>query len=507
MSEKAKIQTGADDSSPTKSIFKHSTIYAIGNILRQLVSFIMLPIYTHYLTPSDYGVIGLISFAIAMFETVLGAKMVSALPKFYHDQNSEDDKNTVVSTAFIVTGSISAVTVLVIFLLRNLESQALFGTTVFGLIVGICGIQMLTQAVEYYGLMYIRLLNKPIEFVTINLLKLAVQLTLNIWLIVHLKLGVLGIAVSGLAATSVFGVGLSIRTLARTGLRFDTTIAKRMMAFSWPLWLSGLASIYIFSSNRYYIRILDSLSNVGLYELATKFSGILTLLVWGPFSQYWQTEQFRLIRRDDSDRLFQSIFGFLSCILLIGGLGVSIFSDPVIRVMSAPSFYPASAAVPFLLLSTIMASLTEFSSVKFFAGGKTGWLSKNNYLIAIVITALYFIFIPILGFVGAAAALATAQVIQFVSVHRTAQKEYGFKISLSPLAQMIGLCAIGYTLANYVFNQKNIWFDIPQKAVVWAITTGVLLAMLCRDQSNRERLAAVLNSMQSLLGRKSASSN
>src|SRR5690606_7724752 len=160
----------------------------------------------------------------------------------YHEEVALADKRAVISTAFIVTGGVSLITVSALFALRDQLSLAIFSDTQFGLVVGLSALQILTQSLEYYALLYLRLIDRPITFISINIAKLIVQLTLNIWLVVYLELGVLGVVISGLASSGLFAVGLSFMVLRDIGVRFDQAMAKRMLRFSWPLWLSGIAS-------------------------------------------------------------------------------------------------------------------------------------------------------------------------------------------------------------------------------------------------------------------------
>lgn len=73
----------------SSNLVSHSIIYAAGNITRQLVGFIMLPIYTSYLSPADYGVIGLLTFAVSLTGILFGAQLVQAVPKYYYDQKTK----------------------------------------------------------------------------------------------------------------------------------------------------------------------------------------------------------------------------------------------------------------------------------------------------------------------------------------------------------------------------------------------------------------------------------
>src|SRR5688572_25491069 len=115
------------------SFARHAVIYAVGNIARKLIGFLMLPIYTRYLVPADYGAVGLLGFALALLEPFFGARLSQAIPKFYFDTNQPDQRRAVITAAISVTGGISAVTALLIALFSGPASQLLFGTHEYAL--------------------------------------------------------------------------------------------------------------------------------------------------------------------------------------------------------------------------------------------------------------------------------------------------------------------------------------------------------------------------------------
>ena len=83
-----------------RSFLSHTATYAIGNVARRLVGFAMLPIYTRFLTPADYGVIGLLTFALALFEPVFGARLGRAIPKFYFETMNARHRRAVIWGGF-----------------------------------------------------------------------------------------------------------------------------------------------------------------------------------------------------------------------------------------------------------------------------------------------------------------------------------------------------------------------------------------------------------------------
>ncbi|MDB6063075.1 MAG: undecaprenyl-diphospho-oligosaccharide flippase [Verrucomicrobiaceae bacterium] len=466
-------------------LIKHSTIYAIGTLSRQLVSFLMLPVYTRFMSPADYGVVGLLTFTLALMEPFFGARLGDAIPKFYFEKGAEANRKSVLSVALTITGGISGIAALIIFLCRNPASSMLFGSEKFGLIIGLFGFQIVTQALEYYGLTFIRIQQKPLLFISVNLTKLVIQLGLNIWLIAFLKLGVMGVVISGGVSSTLYALGLTVYILYNTGYRFDFSIAKRMLIFSWPLWFSGLAGLYIWQSNRYYIRLFGSLDQVGLYELALKFAGILGFLAWSPFSQVWDVERFYYHRNERASELFGNVFRIVSVFLIIIGLGISIFADPTIKIMSALEFHKASASVPFLTVSSIFSCLIMFMNFSFLVSGNTKQITFNNYITMAAITALNLTLIPKFGEIGAAIALMFAMILQFFMTEKIAKKNFDMQIKISPLLLSLAVGAIGYVLAVYGVTFKTLWLDLFAKTIVYFIFVFILAGVLWRDPNSR----------------------
>jgi O-antigen/teichoic acid export membrane protein len=473
---------------PNKML-KHSTIYAIGNISRQLVGFIMLPVYTRYLTPADYGVIGLLAFAVTLLESALGARLTQAMPKFYYQQTSDQGKNSVVSTALIITSAVSLVTALVIYLMREPGASVLFGTNEFSLAIGLYGFQLLISAIEAYGLMYIRILQKPILFISFNLSKLVVQLTLNIWFVVHLEMGVMGVVYSSVSSAGLFAIFIAAYTIKHTGIRFDWPLGKQMLIFSWPLWLSGLAIFYAGASSRYYIRLFSSLSEVGLFELASKFTAILIMILWQPFSQYWETERFKIYNEGNQEAIYEKVFAGICTLMAIGTLGVSVFAAPVIHLMADQGFHAASKATPLLTIGATFSSLATFFNFSFLVKEKTFWISKNNFLIAALVTLLYLALTPIFGYLGAAAAICAAQVIQFFWVFHISKKIYDMKIKIASHMFMLGIISAASMLIGMTSWSERLIIDTLLRI---GLLLGTLLIIYCLLPNFRESLQSFL---------------
>lgn len=456
--------------SQTQQMVKHSTIYAVGNVSRQLVGFIMLPIYTSYLTPADYGVIGLLVFLVSLFEIILGGHMFQAVPKFFHEENTRARKNSVITTALLVTSFFSGIACLLMASFSTPLSAVVFGDEKYSVYIVIFSALILTHALEQYSLTYLRIMKKPWTFFNFSMAKLALQLSLNIITIVILEWGLMGLALSSLLSSVIISIILTGYTIYHTGFQLTKGIALRIIKFSWPLWISGLIGLYIGSSNRYFIRIFSSLDDVGLFELAAKFGAIVGVLVWSPFSQYWQTERFAIAKAANPYPAYSLAFRMITALLLISGIWVNSFSVVIVQIMSAPPFHPASQAIPFLVLASVFQCLTIFNNFSFMFKDKTFELTKNNIVTAILITIFYLILIPGYGFVGASIALAAGSIVQYVYALHVANKFYPLRISQKALFTA--------TLV-FTFSAAFDYMAVPQELTLSAVSSKLVLTIVC----------------------------
>ncbi|RME28056.1 MAG: lipopolysaccharide biosynthesis protein, partial [Candidatus Zixiibacteriota bacterium] len=69
-------------------MLKQSSVYMAGQLLSRLISFIMLPIYTRFLTPADYGILELLSMTVDIVAMLAGAGISAALLRFYSEKET-----------------------------------------------------------------------------------------------------------------------------------------------------------------------------------------------------------------------------------------------------------------------------------------------------------------------------------------------------------------------------------------------------------------------------------
>lgn len=496
---------GSDQRS--RSFVSHTATYAIGNVARRFVGFAMLPIYTRFLTPADYGVIGLLTFALALLEPLLGARLGWAIPRFYFDAKDHRGRREVIWGAIGLTGAASAVTVILLVLLRNVAANVLFGDSKYALALGLFAITLLSQPIEETGMTYLRLRERSGLFVVFSVAKLILQLALNLLLVVYWRGQVIGVVLSAVISSVLLGIASVVYVAAHEVPAFDWQVTRRMLQFCWPLWLTAIAGLYIGASGALFLRAFDTLSDVGRLQLALKFAAAVGMVIWAPFLQHWEPSSFQYFREADGKRKFQVAFIAISALMFVGGLAVCIFAEPAIKVMAAKSFYAAASVVPILTFALVLNNLRTFFDFSFMITDRTKMRGVYQYGTAVVITVAYVALIPRFGLMGAAVAQCLTFTGTFIWVYILSRRYFDPEIRLMPIGlfSLIGFGA--YVFVSLVSRSYNLGIDLFIRTFVMLIATMLMALVALRaigavDVSMLERLPTPLDKLGRLqLGR------
>ena len=464
----------------SSSFLGHTATYAVANLVRRLAGFLMLPIYTRYLTPADYGVIGLMMFALALFEPIFGARLGVAIPKFYFDAADGPRRRAVIWGALGLTSAVSVLGMVALIFLRGVGSEVIFGQSKYALSLGFFAVNLVSRPVEDTGMLYLQMHARSRLFLAISMVKLLVQLVLNVLLVVVWREGVLGVVLSGVISSLALGAGMTLYIAACEAPAFDWQTTRKMLQFCWPLWFSGLAGLYTGSAGGMYLRVLDNLSAVGRLELALRFAAVVGMVLWTPFAQHWAPMSYRYFKEADGPRKFRVAFVGIAAVLFLGGLGISIFARPVIRLMTTPPFYAAAAVVPILTFGYVLNSLRWFFNFGFLATGRTKMSSLCHYLTAAVITVAYIILVPLFGLMGAAVAQCIAFGASFIYTRLLSRRYFDPGFSLRSIGAFSVVTIVAYLCADVLLPAEPLVIDLLIKSGIWLAAAAALITIAVR---------------------------
>ena len=390
----------------------------------------MLPIYTRYLTPSDYGVMEILELTIDIVSIVTGMGILQGMYKFYYQVENQEDRNKVVSTIFVMIITFYAVSCTIGVLFSNPIGNLVFRSSEYTYFIQISFVNLFISFLVYVPLAYIRTRQLPLLFVLVSAIKLAIQLSLNILFVVYYKMGVLGVLYSTFIATSAIGAALTIYTFRHTGIRLSRPMAAKLFRFGYPFIISGLGAFILTYADRYFLNYYQKLSEVGIYALGYKFGFLLMMFPVRPIFSIWMVQRFELVKTPDYTATFNRFFLLFMIITTAAVLFISLFSRDVIVIMADPAFWEAFRIIPIVVAAYLFQACTDFFNFGIYHSGKTKHIAYGTALSALTIIFLSFWLIPRYGIYGAAWATFVCFLIRLLYVYWASQREFkiGYKL-------------------------------------------------------------------------------
>lgn len=431
-------------------IGRHGLIYGVGVLLSKAVAFLMLPIYTRYLTPADYGVLRLLEMVLEVASIVAGSRLGAGIFWFYHKAQTDAERRKVLSTAVIVLLVSYALATAAIYVFAPTVAEVALGGVEDVTLVRIAGMGLAFESLFLVPTAYLRLGDRSVLYVAVMTAKLVLQVILNVIFVVFMGLGAKGVLLSTLAGNILTGTGLMVYTVKDIGLRFSNGAARDLLRFGMPFVATQVATFILTFGDRYFLRRVSDAAAVGVYALAYQFGFLLAMLSEVPFSMVWEPARFEIAKRPDRDEVYARGFIYFNLVLVTIAVCIALFVGDLLGVMAAPAFLPARDLVPIILIAYVLQSWTLVHNVGIQVRERTEWYTLATWAGAIVALAGYALLIPRFFGLGAALATVASFAVREWAVYTASQKLWPVRYRWGPVIRAVllasGVCAVGLLL-------------------------------------------------------------
>jgi O-antigen/teichoic acid export membrane protein len=427
-----------------RTAVRHGIVYGLGSVLAKAIGFLMLPFYTRYLSPADYGVLEILDLGMSLIGMVLHMGVAPALLRAYGTAQTADEKRQAVSTAFIFVSATGLVTLGIGLAFISDASAMLFGPELPARYLLISFTAFIFSYITSLPRTYLRALEASGTFTSVETVSLVVMLGLNIYFIAFLKIGLVGILLSSLIVGTIQMVVLCAWMLRRVGITFHSRHMRRMASFGLPLVLSNLAVFTLNFSDRFFLQHMQSLEAVGIYSVGYKFAFMINYLLVQPFYVMWQTRMYAIHANPQYRAIFSHMFALYSMLLLYAALALSALSPEIVTVMVGSRFAATDDVIPIVAFAYVFYGVGYYVQVGMFLGGKTGWIGGVSAVTAVLNIVLNYVLIFNYGLLGA----AWATIISFVAF---AAGNFCLSQRVFPLPLGIGRFGVGMTMGIGVY--------------------------------------------------------
>ncbi len=436
-----------------KDIAKDSSIYGVSKILGQAISFFLIPLYTKYLSPEDYGVLNIMGLVIVSLSLLMNIGLDSATYRFVGMCKNEDEQKIYVGSAQLITIiSIIVITILTIIFSKSINTFAIVEKSpiIYLFLAIINGVFASTASIPRA---YLRINRKVKVIALASMLNVFGSIIPTLILVVYFQLGVKGAMIGGIIGTLLSSLYLVLNVPITSFKNFNLGKSKELLIYCLPALPTQIFAFAIPLYSQWSVKQILSLNELGLYAVSLKFTLPLTLMLT-MFQQAYAPYKYQIIKTDKDPKLtFSRImnlfvigFGFLVII-------TTFFGGDLLKLMTTENYHTAApfvfymALIPFAQgLYFMFSSGLEFAKNPIYrpiisGAGLLTVLISNNWLIK------HF------GIPGAAISIVLSWLVMALGNLIYAQKLYSIKYKWFLILNSICfIFVIGFYVNTYFQN-------------------------------------------------------
>ena len=462
--------------------------YTGSSVLSKLIAVFLLPVYTHYLTPSDYGAAEVMLSSVIAASIVVRFGVIEAILRFYYLAGESPAR--VVSTGFATLFWGSTVAAAAALPFAAPISQALLKHEDAGLVrLAILGLWTLT--LYEYALTLLRLDERAKAYFGITVVNVLVTIPFTVWLIVVEGERASGILLGTYGTGALFVVGLLWHARRRLSFVPDLGLLRRMFRFGLPTMPAELSLYLLNFIDRIILVRLSGLAEAGLYALAVKFAQGMQVLARG-FQLAWPPLAYSIRDDEEARRAYSTIFTWFAAVLAFAATGLWLESRWIVRLLAAPDFFRSHEAIGLLATGIALYALYLAMVVILGRTGRTEFSFPATIAAVATNVALNLALVPSQGIVGAGLALVASYVVVVALMYLLTQRLFPVPYEWRRLALVV-VSAAALVGAGEALLPTTGFVGLASRAALWLAYPVALLSTGFLHADERDSLAQMLS--------------
>lgn len=451
-----------------KTLAKDTALYGMSSIVGRFLNYMLVPLYTAVLPAASggYGIVTNLYAWTALMLVLLTFGMETGFFRFAN--KSEEDPTKVFANSLISVGGVSLMFVLIgMMLLQPIANWLEYGNSPD--LVGMLILIVALDSIQSIPFAYLRYKKRPIKFVGIKLLSIAINIKLNLfflllcpWLQVHAPHLIswfydpdylVGYIFVSNLITSALQLFFFIPELRGLTYRIDKKLLGRMLSYSFPILIFGLVGVLNQTVDKMIYPFLfadrqEGMAQLSIYGGCSKIALVMAMFTQA-FRYAYEPFVFGKEREGDHRKMYASAMKYFLIVSLLAFLSVMFYMD-LLRHLVATDYWQGIGVVVIVMIAEIFKGVYFNLSIWYKLVDKTRWGAYFSLLGCFIIIALNVALVPTYGYMASAwASVAGYAVITLLS-YAVGQRKYPIHYDLKGMAVYVILAALLYLIAEKV---------------------------------------------------------
>lgn len=449
-----------------RKLIRLSAIYGLGTLSTKLAGFVLIPLYTRSFSVAQFGIIGMLEVSAVVLISFFGFSLYSGFFRWYWDKSAEDKKE---SLFFTVTLFQIGIVILAYFaLLPFLKdfSKLILDSADYAYLIKLMLISSLMQIVLLMPNTLMRLQEKPWLFTLANLLQLVFSLSVTVYFIIYRHAGIEGIYYGQIAGSFAFASVLIRYTIRNMVFKFETALLREILVYCFPLFFSGVALVILNVTDRYLIKVIGNMADVGLYSYGFKLANTLNVFLITSVNFAIQPLIFRMMNEPGNKKFYARLLTYYTFGTMIFALAMMIFGMEITKLFAKRvDYFDAWYIFPFIIYSIVFGMMKDVATTGLSISRKTQVIAVTVIITAILNLIFNIVFIHLWGNQGAAFSKMLSMLVFFALTLYYAQKAYPIPYEMKRIALMLILAAGLYGI-SVLFNNLDLFPRLFAKSIL-----------------------------------------
>ena len=466
-----------------KSLAKDTAIYGLSSIIARFINYLLVPIQTARFAASggEYGVITNIYAYVSILVILLTFGMETTFFRFMNRENEDPEKVYSTTLRMLATTSLFSI-VLVLLLLQPIAGLAGYADNPE--YVAVMYVTVAIDAFMCIPFAYLRYQHKPLKYAMLKIVNILLNITLNLlYLIIlpALKLNPFGIYDEQftLDVAFVFYINLTCTVVSLMllwkelrGFRFgfDKEVCKRMLTYTWPLLIMGVAGQlnqaasqilfpYFFDGSRQEAR-----AQLGIYGACIKIAMIMVMITQA-FRLAYEPLVFGNSKDKNNREYYAKAMKFYLIFTLLAFLTVMGYLD-LLKFIIGESYWEGLRVVPIVMAAEIMFGVFFNLSFWYKLTDRTIWGAYFSGIGAVLLVIVDVLFIPSCSYMACAWAGFIAYGVSMLLSYFIGQHYYPIRYPLRDMRIYTLAAALLFAAMTYGRQMLPLWTSLVLNTVL-----------------------------------------
>ena len=403
-----------------KKLVQNTMLYTISNFGSKIFTFLIVPLYTYYLTTSEYGTYDTVYSMIGLITPMCILAIHEGLLRWF--LKSEEEDSTIAYTGFTLYILFVAFTDIFLFLLFGIWKWEFSNLFILCLTTS-----TLNEVMQFST----RGVKRNMPFAISGVIQTLVMLALNVLFVIVLRVGIKGMLLS-LAISQLISSAyliISIRDIfTKSKYIFNKALARDMMLYSVLLVPNNISWWVMNSSDKLMLTAMIGSSFTGIYSIACKFPSLLNM-VHMIFYRAWQEQAVMEYDSKTRDEYYTRVFGvylrlgFCMVLLLIP------VSKIYIMLFMDTEFKEAYMYLGILMLGSLFSSFSSFYGTGYVSAKDTKNATLTTTIGAVVNCVINLLFIKLIGIWAACFSTLIGYLVTWIVRIKQTKKYFSIEVN------------------------------------------------------------------------------